>query len=136
MSVMTTPTRFVAVNENPGAEIQERRLKLGMSVKGLAERAGIDRGRLAALEAGADNVRDTTIGAVRAALDRIEHEMGMDLPARDLGDGLVEFAIEGNFGVRAVVKGPIRDLAALQEAVSRLVRDMQTDESGNDSADL
>lgn len=135
MSVMTVPARFERVDASVGAEIQERRLKLGISVKGLAEKAGVDRGRLAALEAGDASVRATTVGAVKSALDRLEHELGMDLPMRQIGepaDDLVEFTVEGNFGVRAVVKGPVRDLDALQAAVSRLVRDMQTDEAPND----
>lgn len=52
--------------------------------------------------------------------------------ARHLGDpseDLVEFTVEGNFGVRAVVKGPVRDMDALQAAVSKLIAGMQTDES-------
>lgn len=52
--------------------------------------------------------------------------------ARSIGvpnDDLVEFTVEGNFGVRAVVKGPIRDMDALQDAVARLISDMQLDES-------
>lgn len=57
-----------------------------------------------------------------------------ELPAgaRRLGDpadDLVEFQIAGNFGVTAVVKGPVRDLDALQEAVSKLIAGMQADES-------
>lgn len=44
-------------------------------------------------------------------------------------DDLVEFAVEGNFGVRAVVKGPIRNMDALQEAVSKLIAGMQIEES-------
>lgn len=52
--------------------------------------------------------------------------------ARRIGapeDDLVEFTVEGNFGVRAVVKGPIRDLDQLQAAVSKLISGMQTDNS-------
>lgn len=47
----------------------------------------------------------------------------------DPGDDLVEFHVEGNFGIRAVVKGPIRDMDALQQAVSRLIAGMQIEES-------
>lgn len=132
MSVMTEAATFGAVDVGMGAQIKARRIALGMSVKGLAERAGIDRGRLAALEEGATNVRDTTVGAIERALSQLEVEMGMDdspLPdgavrVGDPADDLVEFTVEGNFGVRAVVKGPIRDIDALQAAVAKLVAGM------------
>lgn len=42
-------------------------------------------------------------------------------------DDLVEFSVEGNFGVRAVVKGPVRDIEALREAVAKLIADMNRD---------
>lgn len=50
-------------------------------------------------------------------------------PIGDPSDDLVEFVIEGNFGVRAVVKGPLRDMDELQAAVSKLIVGMQIDES-------
>jgi len=137
MSVTAEATRFHPVTAREGAEIEDRRTRLGMSISGLARAAKVDRGRLSALEKGDESVRDTTIGAVKSALDRLEVEMGMDTASQDLGDDrngdLVEFTIEGNFGVRAVVRGPIRDLDALQEAVGKLVKDMQTGETGSDS---
>lgn len=140
MSAIATLTSVGAVDNagEAGERIKARRVKLGMSVKGLAERANIDRGRLAAIEAGDATVRPATVGAVESALDRLEQEMGMDdPPIRAIGnpeDDLVEFTIEGNFGVRAVVKGPVRDLDALQAAVAKLVQDMQRDQpKGGDS---
>lgn len=54
--------------------------------------------------------------------------------ARQVGDpedDLVEFTVEGNFGVRAVVRGPVRDMEALQAAVSKLISGMQVEESNN-----
>jgi transcriptional regulator with XRE-family HTH domain len=139
MSTATGTTRFGVVNDDSGdrvklgMSVEARRVKLGMSVKALAETAGVDRSRVVAIEAGEPTVRAATLGAVMAALDRLEDEMGMrdaDHPStRAIGDpseDLVEFTIEGNFGVRAVVKGPVRDLEALQGAVSKLVRDMQS----------
>lgn len=50
-------------------------------------------------------------------------------PIGDPEDDLVEFTVVGNFGVRAVVKGPIRNLDALQASVSKLIAGMQVDES-------
>lgn len=110
-----------------GRRIRERRTRLGMTVKDLAERAGVDRGRLAKLEAGEPAIRATTIGAVEAALDRIEEETGMNDPAAR-EDGVVEFRVTGNFGVDVVVKGPVRDLAALEESVNRILSRMQKDQ--------
>jgi transcriptional regulator with XRE-family HTH domain len=136
MSSANGTTRFDVVNDDGdraklGMSVEARRVKLGMSVKALAEKAGVDRSRVVAIEAGEPTVRAATLGAVEAALDRLEDEMGMrdaDPSPHAIGDpseDLVEFTVEGNFGVRAVVKGPVRDLDALQAAVSKLIRDMQ-----------
>ena len=129
MLLMDAATTVSRVNVEVGARVQERRTRLGMSVSALAREAKVDRGRLAALEAGDGSVRESTIGAIHAALDRLEHEIGMDVSGSAVGtdpeDDLVEFTIEGNFGVRAVVKGPIRDMDKLQAAVARLVQEMK-----------
>lgn len=116
------------VNGELGALVQGRRTRLGMSVSALARAAKVDRGRLSALEAGDDTVQDRTIGAVMSALDRLEQEMGMESPVGS-EEGLVEFVVEGNFGVRAVVKGPVRDMEKLQEAVAQLVREMRGEDA-------
>ena len=44
----------------------------------------------------------------------------------------MEFTIEGNFGVRAVVKGPVKDMDELQRAVAKLVREMRNPEADSD----
>lgn len=116
------------VNGEMGALVRERRTRLGMSVSALAKAAKVDRGRLSALESGDDTVQDRTVGAVLSALERLEQEMGMDAAAAGEAEGLVEFIVEGNFGVRAVVKGPVRDMDRLQEAVAKLVREMRGEE--------
>lgn len=127
MAARVTPLEWAPVNDaETGRRIRERRTRLGMTVKALAERAGVDRGRLAKLEAGDLHVRSTTIGAVEGALDRLEHEMGMDIPSDD--SGVVEFRVSGNFGVDVVVKGPVSNLEALEAAVSRLVSRMQAEQ--------
>jgi transcriptional regulator with XRE-family HTH domain len=111
------------------AEYRDRRNRLGLSQEALADRAGVDRSRIKKVEEGDTSVRDSTIGAIGWALTDLEREMGMDLPStvRTLGEpaeDMVEFSVEGNFGVRAVVKGPVRDIDALREAVARLIADM------------
>jgi transcriptional regulator with XRE-family HTH domain len=111
------------VDDETGRRLRDRRVRMGLSVRQLAEEARVDRARLAALEAGDPNVRATTIAKVDATLGRLEQEMGMDEPATD-GD-TVEFRVSGNFGVDVVVKGPVRDLPALEEAVNRILSRMQ-----------
>lgn len=123
MSAALALARVDLVESDLGQNIEERRIKLGMSRKGLAEAAGVDRGRLAAAEAGNPAVRPTTLRAITSTLDRLEQEMGMDDPE----DDLVEFRVSGNFGVDVVVKGPVRDMQALEESVARIVRRMQSD---------
>lgn len=49
-------------------------------------------------------------------------------PIGDPGDELVEFRVSGAFGVQAVVRGPIRDIDALQAAVSNLIAGMRTED--------
>lgn len=124
MLVMDEPTRFgLVVDENAGrgARVKARREKLGMKVKPLADAAGVDRGRLGLFEEGAVEPTDTWIRRVEGALDRLEHEMWLD----DDTDDLVEFTIEGNFGVRAAVKGPIRDIDKLREAAAQFARELR-----------
>lgn len=110
-------------NENPGDRIRRRRTALGMTVKALAEKAGVDRGRLADIERGAQ-AREATIGAIEAALDDFESETGHDEP----GEGLVTFRLSGNFGVDVVVQGPVGNLDELERSVARLVQSMKKDD--------
>ena len=134
MSLTPVPANVGSVNAQTGAQLQARRIAIGMTIKALAEHAGVDRGSLSDLEKG-KRVQLTTVGAVDKALTELEHEMGMDLPSqvvpvRPIGDpaeGMVEFEIAGNFGVKAVIKGPVSSMAELQEAARRLIADMGQD---------
>jgi len=49
-----------------------------------------------------------------------------------LGADFVQFEITGNFGVKAIVKGPVRDIDVLQEAASKLIAGMSLDVSTSD----
>lgn len=117
-------------------QVKARRLRLGYNITDMATEAGISRDTLSDLEAGNKRPHPDTLTKVLTALDRLEREIGLDagsLPpgARRIGDpadDLVEFTIEGNFGVRAVVKGPVRDLDALQDAVRKLIAGMQSEQ--------
>lgn len=112
-------------NAEAGRNVQERRLRLAMTVKDLAARAGVDRGRVAALEAGDPGVRQTTIRAIEAALTEVEQLTGVNAE-----DGLetIEFTIEGGAGVKVTVKGPVADREALRQDVSEIIRAMREDE--------
>lgn len=122
MSVAPLGATLSVVEDDTGGRIRERRARLGLSVKELAERAGVDRDTLSNLEAGG-NARLQTVRSIERALSEMETEPSVQ-PVGDPDDGLVEFVVEGHFGVRAVVKGPIRDIDKLQEAVGRLIAGM------------
>jgi len=57
------------------------------------------------------------------------------VPVEPLGEDFVQFEITGNFGVRAIVKGPIRDIDALQAAALKLAAGLSTEtEASTESA--
>lgn len=89
----------------------------------LAKLANVDRGRLAALEAG-EGVSDRTIGKVGAVLDQLESQLAVGPADSPTCDGSVEFIIEHASGVRATIKGSIRHLDELQSAAAQMARDM------------
>lgn len=109
------------------AEIQRRLEALGITDREFQARTGVDRKALRRAADG-EHVRGTTYTAVEAWLDKLEHEVGMDLPSApsDLpGEGLVTFSVSGNFGVSVTVAGPVANMAELQASVDRIVEKMQ-----------
>lgn len=112
------------VTTGAGEAIRKRRTALGVTVKALAEKAGVDRGRLAAIEDGA-TARASTIGAIEAALARLEQEMSGPYDEPDSG-GMVTFRMSGDFGVDVVVQGPVENLAELESSVERLIQRMRS----------
>jgi transcriptional regulator with XRE-family HTH domain len=130
MSAVAIPVTFDPVSAGRADQVRARRVRLGLSVKELALRAGVDRGTLASLEAGDERVRDRTFGAVERTLDQLETEMGIE-PANNNGStsaDVVEFRVSGDFGVDVVVKGPVRDMDALEASVSRLLDRLRRDQ--------
>ena len=123
MYAMAEADTLDLVDEGMGDRVRARRVALGISAKALAMRAGVDRGRLAALEAGDPSVTERTVGAIDRALGALEREMGIE-PDDKLAD-VIEFRVAGNFGVDVVVKGPVRDMAAIEDSVARLITKMQ-----------
>lgn len=126
---------------NAGADIRKRRLAIGMSVTALAKLAGVDRGRLKALEAG-EKVRDTTMAAVVKALSDREHELGIDLPSQvrmvpveaESHPQVIRFEVQGVYGAKAlVVEGPPENIAELEEMVDRIMRRLAGEQNGPES---
>lgn len=73
-------------------------------------------------------------GTAEAVWEGAEPPEPTELPegARQIGDpedDIVEFDVRGSFGVRAVVRGPIRDIDRMQEAVSRLIAQLPSDDT-------
>ena len=134
MSTTRERSSVAAVSDEVGKRIRERRTRLGMDVKPLAERAGVDRGRLAKIEAGtATNVRTSTIGAIERALDELEAERRATdaaLPPGvsqigDPADDLFAVEVYTDAGVlRAVVKGQPKDADVIRETAQQLMAGM------------
>jgi DNA-binding XRE family transcriptional regulator len=121
-----------------GDRIRERRNRLGASKQGLARLAGVDRGTLANIEAGGHYSRDS-YKAVSDALSQLEEETGVGAPppaALTNGNGgLIEFELEGDFGVRAVVRGPIADAEAVERAAARFVERIRAHRATDESSE-
>lgn len=115
-------------DETRGHAIKRRRELLGIfsgyEFERASERVGIlvRRALLGKVEAG--NATDASFVKVETVLSRLEEEMGQG-SAEGHEDDLVEFRVSGNFGVDVVVKGPVADLAELEGAVARLIREMR-----------
>lgn len=122
-----------------GPEVKRRRKRIGMSIEELAAEAQVSRDTLSDYEGEVRKPHPNTSRKVRAALEKIEHETGMDAPG--WGGDIIEFEVSGDFGVRVVVRGPIRDAEELQRSAAALVREIRasgpgsvTDEPDSDKA--
>lgn len=127
----------MVTDRGEGKAIHERRTKLGLSVKALAALAGVDRGRLAAIEDGA-SARSGTYGAIHAALDKLEEEMSGPYdaaPAPAAEQHTVTLRASGNFGVDVTVEGPIADIVELEASVIRLIGQMQRQDGGGETSE-
>jgi hypothetical protein len=127
MHALASQAQSAFVTDERGAEIQRRLAELGITDREFYAKTGIDRKTLRRAVAGEEGTRASTYMAINAALDKIEAVVrGVEMdPSADF----VEFTVEGNFGVRAVVKGPVKDMEELQKAVSRLVREMRSNDT-------
>jgi putative transcriptional regulator len=116
-----------------GGRIKQLREQRRWSQQELGDRIGVSTKTVSNWERGRNDPR-ASMGALVALFgDDLESESEPLPPGAkaigDPSDELVEFRVSGAFGVQAVVKGPIRDIDALQEAVSKLIAGMRTEEA-------
>jgi transcriptional regulator with XRE-family HTH domain len=119
-------------NKSRGAKIERRMEALTMTVADLAREAGeqgrdMSRKTVYRAFAGEPEVTDRTYKRLENALTRLEQDSGEGSPDAILSteQGLIEFEVTGDFGVRVVVKGPIENAAELEKSVARLIRDIR-----------
>lgn len=115
-------------DDDRGAAIQRRLDELGITDREFYARTGIDRKTLRRAVAGEEGTRASTYIAIESAIDKMEANVRGLPTTRAPEEDYVEFTVEGNFGVRAVVKGPVKDMEELQKAVTRLVREMRNND--------
>lgn len=118
-----------------GRRIKARRLRLHnlpgfrLRQEDLAERSGVSRATLIAVEAG-KGFQHATGASINKVLDELEKEHGITEPV-DVGDDeeTVEFEVRVP-GIEAsvIVRGPVSDRAELEESVIRLLRGMSQDD--------
>lgn len=113
----------VAGGGGVGAAMRGRREALGLSVRALAERAGVDRSRVTAVEDG-QTVRASTLGAIEAALARLEEEVSgpYDEPEHKT---VTYHVVVDALGVDVTVAGPVSDMNRLEDSVARLLAKMR-----------
>ena len=129
MAHETSGTIRLVTDSERGQRIQARLDALGMTARQFQERTGVSRDTLRKAIAGGSSVRPNTYDLIESKLDQFERQAeGFEgLKGQRPEDDLIEFELSGNFGVRVVVKGPIRDQAALEESVARLIREMRSE---------
>lgn len=120
-----------------GDQVRERRERLGMEKKELAEEAGVNRNTLAAIERG-ESFNRTSLAKIERALSSLEQEVGLvgtTAPAAAAKEpDLIEFDITGDFGVHLVVKGPVADAEILKRQVVDIIREIRKgDQNHNDT---
>ena len=129
MAHETSGTIRLVTDSERGQRIQQRLDALRMTARQFNEQTGLSRDTLRKAIAGDPSVRANTYEQIETKLDGFEKQAeGFEgLKGRSPEDDLIEFELSGNFGVRVVVKGPIRDAEALEASVARLIREMGRD---------
>lgn len=129
-----TPVVETNGEESRGQAIKRRMEALGMGPADLAKEADLSRGAVYRVIADEDGVQNKTYSACERALDRVEYELGHGGPDAVLSteQGLIEFEVTGDFGVRVVVKGPMENALELEESVARLIRNIRSGDGATD----
>lgn len=88
-------------------QVRARRERLGMSQRDLAIEANVNRDTVAAIERG-QGYRGSSLAKLKAALDRLEEEAGINAPPPTAEQEAVEFEIhiEGEPSVTVIARGP------------------------------
>lgn len=108
-------------DERRGDAIRNRRLAHGIrSVREFAEASGVSRNAVTAAEEG--RASEGTYLRLEAWLDAFDHETGSDVPPSSNHAETIEFVVEGDFGVKVTVRGPITNREDLQAAAAEIVR--------------
>ena len=103
-----------------GTALRERRDRLDLTQEQLAHAIHLrDRTAIWKAEKG-DPSAARTLAKAERYLD--DYELALEDPQSD--DGMMEFRIEGNFGVSIVVRGPVADHAALEASAVRIMQQM------------
>lgn len=119
--------------ESAGEEIQRRRKRLGIDRQPFAHEAGVSATTLRKIEEGKVDPRDKSLAKIHAALDHLELEGSLGKgapppPVSPTGEPLVEtieFVVEGDFGVKVTVRGPITNREDLQAAATEIIRSIR-----------
>lgn len=108
--------------EERGARIKARREAHGIRyITEFAERTGVSREAVTKAEAG--QASEGTYQRLEAWLDAFDHEVGEDDPSP--GVEQIEFVVEGDFGVKVTVRGPITSREDLQAAATEIIRSIR-----------
>lgn len=111
-------------NEERGQSIRRRRMALGIrSVREMAIRSGVSRGAASAAEHG-----EGSAGTYERLESWLASQEGGTTDSVSLEQ--IEFTVEGDFGVKVTVKGPITDRSALEDSVTKIIRSIRH-ESGD-----
>lgn len=113
----------------------ERRERLNLTRKALAEAVGMSRDTLAAVETG-KSYRRLTLTRIERVLGDLEREAGIEptslLPvtASEPDHRRVEYRVEGLFGSSLAVEGPASMLHELEASVVRILKETQAGSAG------
>ena len=101
-----------------GREIQRRRMAHGYSVREAHELSGVGRAAITKAEAGG-HASLLSYARLESWLDEVDHQFGMENDQAEVA--IMEIVIEGDFGVRVAVKGPITEPEALERTAARMI---------------